>query len=141
MDDQEVLLASDGRGGQRRSLRWWVTRRRARRTLRLIDGALDELEQLHELGRCLRHRHACHDFVARIAQSAGRRPPEPVWRACTSYALHAALLDWQAGLLDQIIPGRRELFPDLRERDEWAVPRLGRIGRGGTGRRRLKGAA
>ncbi|MHB8394965.1 MAG: hypothetical protein ACYDC5_10775 [Candidatus Dormibacteria bacterium] len=78
------------------------------------------------------------------------RPPvglrQPVWSARTSYALHAALLDWQSSILDEVLPGRRERFPDLEaERDECPIPRLRRTRRRTrsslAGRSALVGAA
>lgn len=124
-----------------RSWRERTVGRSARRSLRVIDEVLGELEDLHEKGRCLGRQRACQEFVAGLVRRLGEVPPEHVRGARTSYALHAALLDWQSALLDRMIPGRRELFPDLQERDEWPVPRLRRVARRGARRRGLRGVA
>jgi hypothetical protein len=118
-----------------------ATARTGRHLLRVIDDLLGELEDLHEAGRCLKRRRACQQFVGRITRRLRVRPPEAVLEARTSYALHAALLEWQAAIFDWIVPGRREKFPDLQEQDEWTVPSLRQVVRRRSRRGGLSGAA
>ncbi|MHB1523880.1 MAG: hypothetical protein ACYCS9_11430 [Candidatus Dormibacteria bacterium] len=115
--------------------------RTGRHLLRVIDDLLGELEDLHEAGQCLKRRRACQQFVGRITRRLRIMPPEGVLEARTSYALHAALLEWQAAIFDWIVPGRREMFPDLQERDEWTVPSLRQVVRRRSRQSSLSGAA
>ncbi len=119
---------------------------RARGLLLAIDGCLNELEERHLKGQCLGRQRVCHKLVESLSAGWGVAPPDAVWSARTSFALHAALLDWQSNILDEAIPGRRERFPDLEaERDDWAIPRVGRTRRRArgclAGRSALVGAA
>lgn len=99
-------------------------RRAARRCLAAIDECLNQLEEKHLAGHCLRRQRACQDLVGELVATCGEKPPRPVEAARTSYALHAALLDWESSLLDRIIPHRREIFPDLeQEAETWKVPK------------------
>ncbi|MDA8332722.1 MAG: hypothetical protein M0027_16250 [Candidatus Dormibacteraeota bacterium] len=95
-----------------------------------IDECLNQLEERHLKGGYIGRQAACHRVVAALVAATGGAAPEGVWCARTSYALHAALLDWQSAILDELIPQRKERFPDLvSEHDEWAVPRLRRVKR------------
>ncbi len=115
--------------------------RTARHLLRIIDDLLGDLEDLHEAGQYLRRRRTCQQFVGRITRPLRVMPPDQVLAARTSFALHAALLEWQATIFDRLVPGRRELFPDLQEQDEWTVPSLRQVIRRRSGRDGLRGAA
>ncbi len=118
-----------------------VTTQTARPLLRAIDDLLGDLEDLHEAGQCLKRRRTCQQFVGRITRRLRVAPPDEVLAARTSFALHAALLEWQATIFDRIVPGRRDLFPDLQEPDEWTVPTLRQVIRRRSGRSCLRGAA
>ncbi len=108
----------------------------ARALLEAIDDCLNLLEERHVKGGCIGRQRACNTLVADLAAAVGANPPEAVWAARTSYALHAALLDWQSSILDQVVPDRRSRFPDLEaDRDDWPVPRLRRARRSVRGRR------
>ncbi len=115
--------------------------RTGRHLLRVIDDLLGELEDLHEAGQCLKRRRACQQFVGRITRRVRVMPPDRVLEARTSFALHAALLEWQAAIFDWILPGRREMFPDLQEQDEWTVPSLRQVLRRRSSPGGLSGAA
>lgn len=115
--------------------------RRARALLEAIDGCLNLLEERHLKGSCIGRQRACHRLVEGLAVAQGVVPPEAVWSARTSFALHAALLDWQSTILDEVVPHRRELFPDLEtDREDWPIPRLRRSRRGRSSRRAAKAA-
>ncbi len=111
-------------------------RRRARVLLEAIDKCLNLLEERHLNGSCIGRHRACNALVEALSASQGVIAPEAVWAARTSFALHAALLEWESSVLDELVPRRRELFPDLdAERDDWAVPRLRRDRRQSRARR------
>ncbi|MHB8324778.1 MAG: hypothetical protein ACYDEA_02645 [Candidatus Dormibacteria bacterium] len=97
----------------------------ARHCLLAIDWCLEQLEELHLSGRCIARQRGCQQVVASLARYLDGAPPESVLQARTSYALHAALLDWQATVLDQMIPDRQQRFPDLED-ERWTVPRVSR---------------
>ncbi len=118
-----------------------ATAQMARQLLRVIDDLLGDLENLHEDGQCLKRRRACQQFVCRITRRLRVMPPDQVLAARTSFALHAALLEWQSTIFDRIVPGRRDLFPDLQEQDEWTIPTLRQVMRRRSGRSCLRGAA
>lgn len=116
--NREIRLALDR--GQRRQL---VTSRK-RRCLRAIDDCLTRLEDLHAKGAQIARRDGCRKVVAQLVEAIREDPPEEVQTARNSYDLHSALLNWQSGVLDALVPHRRERFPDLnQERDEWPRPR------------------
>ncbi|MHB1501157.1 MAG: hypothetical protein ACYCYK_08350 [Candidatus Dormibacteria bacterium] len=119
---------------------------RARALLSAIDGCLNDLEERHLKGQCLGRQRVCHQLVESLSAGWGVTPPDAVWSARTSFALHAALLDWQSNILDEVVPGRRQRFPDLEvERDDWPIPRIRRTRRRApgslAGRSALVGAA
>jgi len=100
----------------------------ARAQISAIDECLNQLEERHLKGGYIARQSGCQRVVAALVAETGRVAPEEVWGARTSYALHAALLDWQGAILDELIPQRQERFPDLvSEHDEWSVPRLRRV--------------
>ncbi|MHB1525382.1 MAG: hypothetical protein ACYCZN_03725 [Candidatus Dormibacteria bacterium] len=98
----------------------------ARHCLLAIDLCLEQLEELHLRGRYIARQRGCQQVVANLARALEGTPPESVLQARTSYALHAALLNWQAAVLDQMIPDRQQRFPDL-EGERWTVPRVSRL--------------
>ena len=99
----------------------------ARRCLQAIDQCLNELEELHLEDRHLARQLACQRVVDVLVGRTGVRPPDDVTSARSSYALHAALLDWQGSLLDQLVPNRQQRFPDSDpESERWIPPRVQR---------------
>ncbi|HVB14554.1 MAG TPA: hypothetical protein VNH38_07350 [Candidatus Dormibacteraeota bacterium] len=109
---------------------------RRRRCLNAIDDCLTKLEELHAKGTRIARRDGCRKVVAQLMAMAREDPPEAVLTARNSYDLHSALLNWQSGVLDALVPHRRERYPDLnRERDDW--PRSRRRRRRTTGSRAL----
>jgi hypothetical protein len=115
--------------------------RRARELLEGIDECLNLLEERHLNGSCIGRQRACNRLVEGLILAYQAVPPEAVWSARTSFALHAALLDWQSSILDEVVPHRRELFPDLEtDREDWPIPRLRRARRGRGGRQAAKTA-
>ncbi len=100
--------------------------RAARLQLQIIDLCLDQLEEMHLTGTYINRQRGCQQLVARLATALRSEPPDQVLRARNSYALHAALLNWQAIVLDGLVPNRRQRFPDLAD-EEWTVPRLSKL--------------
>jgi len=97
---------------------------RQRRRLQAIDRCLTTLEELHQEGALIARRDGCRKVVARLLDEVCGVPPEAVETARNSYDLHSALLDWQSAVLDDLVPHRRERFPDLNlEMDDWPRPR------------------
>ncbi|MGH7642870.1 MAG: hypothetical protein ACRENX_07655 [Candidatus Dormibacteria bacterium] len=95
-----------------------------RRCLNAIDDCLTKLEELHAKGTQIARRDGCRKVVAQLVEATREEPPEAVQSARNSYDLHSALLNWESLVLDVLVPGRRERFPDLNlERDEWPRPR------------------
>lgn len=116
--NREIRLALDR--SQRRNL----VISGKRRCLQAIDDCLTRLEDLHAKGAQIARRDGCRKVVAQLVESIREDPPEEVQTARNSYDLHSALLNWQSGVLDALVPHRRERFPDLnQERDEWPRPR------------------
>ena len=82
---------------------------RARRRVDAIDEMLDVLELMHlarnrVIDRVLRCR------LRRLEAEVGLPLPRAGVRARTTVRLHAALLDWQDVVLDEVVPGRRDLI-------------------------------
>lgn len=106
--------------------------------LAFIDRCLNGLEERHLQGGYIGRQSGCRSLVEALVSQTSLTPPDPVWEARTSFALHAALLDWESNLMDDLIPMRRQLFPDLEQDCEnWPIfrPRRARIrGRGRRGR-------
>lgn len=104
------------------------SRQHARATLRLIDRCLDQIELLHLQGTYLARQMGCRKVLALVEDACGGPLPSSVVASSNSYALHAALVDWQGALMDQMLPGRRHRFPDLEADGEaWVVPRVRRL--------------
>lgn len=85
----------------------------ARRRVAAIDEMLDVLEHMHlnrerTIDRLVRTR------LRRLELEVGLPLPRRVVRARNTVRLHAALLDWQDVVLDEVVPGRRLLL-DLDE--------------------------
>jgi hypothetical protein len=90
-----------------------------RRRVAAIDRLINDLEERHLTGertfdRVLRQR------LYRLEAEVGLPLPRKALRARTTVRLHAALLDWQETLLDELVPERLE-FPDVHDAD-WASP-------------------
>lgn len=90
-------------------------RQGARRRLAVIDEMLESLEQRHMSGersfdRLTRAR------LARLERVVGLPLPRKAMRARNTVRLHAALLDWQQDVLDEIAPQRQQ-FPDVYDSD------------------------
>lgn len=96
-----------------------TTRRRLalirRRPLRTIDLIVDELERGHLDGRVLTGLELAA-WQARLPGLVGRPAPSYVTGATSSVELHAALLDWQEELYDELFPHRQWVYPDLAAR-------------------------
>ena len=122
------------------------SRESARAFLRAIDECLNYLEERHLAGAYIARHSGCRKIVSGLVHRFGVTPPAPVQEARTSYALHFALLDWEGGILDTLIPNRHQRFPDLDlDRDDWPVPRRRRragaeFGQRTAGRASLAGA-
>jgi hypothetical protein len=123
------------------------SRESARACLLAVDECLNYLEERHLAGAYIARHSGCRKIVTALVRRLGISPPPSVEDARTSYALHCALLDWEGGILDSLIPNRHQQFPDLDlERDEWPVPRRRRrprqsLGRQAQGRNALAGVA
>ncbi|HZB97151.1 MAG TPA: hypothetical protein VE219_00985 [Candidatus Sulfotelmatobacter sp.] len=92
-----------------------LARMRARRRLAAIDEMLENLEQRHMMGdrtfdRLTRAR------LERLEKTVGLPLPRKAVRARNTVRLHAALLDWQEAVLDEIAP-QRQHFPDVYDND------------------------
>lgn len=88
---------------------------RTRQRLSAIDEMLDTLESRHLAGdrtfdRLTRVR------LNRLEAVVGLPLPRKAIRARNTVRLHAALLDWQETLLDEIVP-ERQLYEDVYDSD------------------------
>lgn len=115
--NREIRLAMDL--GRRRRL----VQSQKRRCLNAIDECLYKLEEMHVKGIHIGRRDRCRKVVAELLSITNEQAPEDVQTAHTSYDLHSALLNWQSAVLDALVPGRRERFPDLNQREDWPRPR------------------
>jgi hypothetical protein len=115
--NREIRTALDL--GRRRRL----VQSQKRRCLTAIDDCLYKLEEMHVKGIHIGRRDRCRKVVAELVSVACEDAPEDVQTARTSYDLHSALLNWQSTVLDALVPRRRELFPDLNQREDWPRPR------------------
>jgi hypothetical protein len=115
--NREIRTALDL--GRRRRL----VQSQKRRCLTAIDDCLYRLEEMHVRGIHIGRRDRCRKVVAELVTVTREEAPEDVQTARTSYDLHSALLNWQSAVLDALVPGRRELFPDLNQREDWPRPR------------------
>jgi hypothetical protein len=93
--------------GQRRA---WLTDRREnarrRQTVRVVDALLDDVEEIN-LSRRGRLKDPLIPLrVRRLQNSLRDSVPAAVLHARTGHRLHAALLDWQDSLLDDMSPAR-----------------------------------
>lgn len=91
-------------------------RRRAFERLHAIDDVLEELEQRHLQG----NREYDRQVRARIRGlefQVGLPLPRKVARARNTVRLHAALLDWQELVLDDLVP-ERAVLPDLEDDED-----------------------
>ncbi len=110
----------DIRHALERACQLQLTHARKRRCLEAIDDCLTRLEELHAHDQEISRREGCRRVVAELAEMVREDPPEPVQKARNSYDLHSALLNWESGVLDALVPGRRERFPDLSaDGDDW----------------------
>lgn len=92
---------------------------RVRSRVNAIDSLIATLEERHLRGertfdRVLRQR------LYRLQDEVGLPLPRKATRARNTVRLHAALLDWQETLLDEMVPERLR-FPDVHDSD-WASP-------------------
>jgi hypothetical protein len=86
-----------------------LERARARRRVGAIDEMLDVLERMHlNRDRVIDSMIRCR--LRRLEQEVGLPMPRQVVRARNTVRLHAALLDWQDEVLDQVFPWRRALL-------------------------------
>jgi hypothetical protein len=88
---------------------------RARRRVAAIDELLDVLELKHlSRDRAIDRMIRCR--LRRLEQEVGLPLPRKAMRARNTVRLHAALLDWQDEVLDEVVPSRRALLEsDERE--------------------------
>ncbi|HET9051723.1 MAG TPA: hypothetical protein VFO60_08465 [Candidatus Dormibacteraeota bacterium] len=103
-----------------------VLHARARRRVAAIDEMLDVLELMHlQRNRVIDRVVRCR--LRRLETEVGLLLPRAVVRARTTVRLHAALLDWQDVVLDEVVPGRRDLlaFDDTAD-DSGGTPSEGR---------------
>lgn len=96
-----------------------AARHRTRQRLAAIDDMLETLESRHLAGdrtfdKLTRAR------LNRLELAVGLPLPRKAVRARNTVRLHAALLDWQENLLDEIVP-ERQLYPDVYDSDWNAV--------------------
>lgn len=90
-----------------------------------IDERLNGLVSTRLGDGQLASHSACQRVVGAMLAGAGEQPPEAVPPACSCYALHTALLDWQASLLDRLAVDRPLRFPDLdRDSDRGILHRV-----------------
>lgn len=92
---------------------------RVRNRVTAIDSLVATLEERHLRGertfdRVLRQR------LYRLEDEVGLPLPRRATRARNTVRLHAALLDWQETLLDEMVPERLS-FPDVHDSD-WGTP-------------------
>ncbi|HEY7926708.1 MAG TPA: hypothetical protein VIG86_04705 [Candidatus Dormibacteraeota bacterium] len=92
---------------------------RVRQRVNAIDALIAILEERHLTGertldRVMRQR------LYRLEDEVGLPLPRRAVRARNTVRLHAALLDWQEALLDEMMPERLR-FPDVHDSD-WATP-------------------
>ena len=126
-DDSPTAVADPASAGLigRASRDYWAARgrqldaqrrrERAFERLHAIDDVLEELEQRHlqgnrEYDRQIRNR------IRGVEVQVGLPLPRKVARARNTVRLHAALLDWQEVVLDDLVPERAQL-PDLEDED------------------------
>jgi transposase InsO family protein len=107
---------SDSRAGM-------VRRARARRVA-AIDEMLETLERMHlDRNRVVSRMVRCR--LRRLEQEVGLPLPRRVMRARNTVRLHAALLDWQDEVLDEVVPSRRALLEvEALEEVEAAAQRI-----------------
>jgi hypothetical protein len=92
---------------------------RMRQRVVAIDSLIAILEERHLTGertfdRVLRQR------LYRLEHEVGLPLPRKAVRARNTVRLHAALLDWQETLLDEMMPERLR-FPDVHD-SNWGTP-------------------
>jgi hypothetical protein len=90
-----------------------------RQRIAAIDSLINLLEERHLTGdrtldRVLRQR------LYGLEREVGLPLPRKAVRARNTVRLHAALLDWQEMLLDQLLPERMR-FPDVHD-SNWGTP-------------------
>ena len=101
------------------SLRRRLGGSRVRRRVEAIDALIAILEERHLTGertfdRVLRQR------LYHLEHEVGLPVPRKAIRARNTVRLHAALLDWQETLLDEMIPERLH-FADVHD-SNWGTP-------------------
>ena len=101
------------------SMRRRLRSSRIRQRVEAIDALIAILEERHLTGertfdRVLRQR------LYHLEHEVGLPVPRKATRARNTVRLHAALLDWQETLLDEMIPERLR-FPDVHD-SNWGTP-------------------
>jgi hypothetical protein len=96
-----------------------VARYRTRQRLAAIDDMLATLEARHLAGERTFDR-LTRARLSRLEKVVGLPLPRKALRARNTVRLHAALLDWQEDLLDEIVP-ERQLYSDVYDQDWNAV--------------------
>lgn len=85
-------------------------RARLRAPIELIDELVDRIEQ-DNLDRQREIAPQLWEDLLRLPEMMARPLPAPVLHAMNTAHLHAALLDWQAEMLDAAVP-QRALYPN-----------------------------
>ncbi|HEV7678925.1 MAG TPA: hypothetical protein VGQ42_10195 [Candidatus Dormibacteraeota bacterium] len=102
-----IARASAEFAGQRQA---WLTERRqnarGRHTVRVVDALLDDVEEINLSGRGRLEDPLISLRLRRLQSSLRTSVPGAVLRSRTGHELHAALLDWQDELLDEVSPAR-----------------------------------
>lgn len=96
-----------------------MARDRARQRLAAIDDMLATLEARHLAGERTFDR-LTRARLRRLEKVVGLSLPRKALRARNTVRLHAALLDWQEDLLDDIVP-ERQLYADVYDQDWNAI--------------------
>jgi hypothetical protein len=71
-----------------------------------VDALVETVEEINLSGRGRQHDPLIPHRLRRLEVEIGRPVPEAVRRARNGHRLHAALMDWQEGLLDEVCPAR-----------------------------------
>ncbi len=103
----------------------WLTDRelqeRRRRAVRTVDALLETVEEINLAGRGRQHDPLIPHRLRRLEAAIARPAPPAVHRARNNHELHAALVDWQEVLPDEICPARElHRAVDGEQLVEWA---------------------
>jgi hypothetical protein len=86
-----------------------------------VDALLETVEEINLAGRGRQHDPLIPHRLRRLEAAIGRPAPPGVHRARNNHQLHAALMDWQEVLLDEVCPARElHRAVDGEQLVEWA---------------------